>query len=320
DLGGTYSLNTPIQPRFAIGYFTKNPTTNIVSPMTMYTKTTSASAPAGQPTNYNPLGTAPGYGTLVENGLGAGDYTYTFPTASTPNGPVAIAYDPTKLDETHVIWIQVSRQTDLDYQVNANTFYADNQPYYYVPSGAGAPLRREVASQAGCDGCHGKFKAETTTSAAFHSGGRVAVGMCNVCHNPGRTTNPQADSASFIHRIHNGENVAASNLFHGIAATYPQDIRNCDTCHAGAAQGAQALTNPSTIACKGCHDYVSFTSSAPDTCMIVGMLARGPDGKPLPCNHVAGPQPESACAVCHGPTAGFATARYHKPVAPPDPN
>jgi OmcA/MtrC family decaheme c-type cytochrome len=320
DLAGTYSMNTPIQPRFAIGYFTKDPATGIVSPLTMYTRATSASAPAGQPTSYSPLGTAPGHGTLVENGLGAGDYTYTFPTASTPNGPVAVAYDPAKLGESHVVWIQASRQTDLLYQANATTFYAANQPHYFIPSGTGTPLERELVSQAGCDGCHGKFKAETTTTAAFHGGGRVAAGMCNVCHNPGHTSNPQADSASFIHRIHNGEMVATANLFHGISATYPQDIRNCDTCHGNAAQGAQALTNPSTIACKGCHDYVSFTNSAPATCMIVGMLARGADGKPLPCNHVAGPQPESACATCHGPTAGFATARYHKPVAPPDPN
>jgi len=321
DINGAYSLNTPIQPRFALSYFTKSTvaTFDIVSPMTVYTKATSASAPNGLPTNYNPLGTAPGYGTLVENGLGAGDYTYTFPTTSTTNGPVAIAYDPTKLDETHVVWIQASRQTDLIYTLNANTFYSANAPYYFIPSGNGTPYKREIVSQAGCDNCHAKFKAETTASAAFHGGGRVNSGMCNVCHNPGRTTNPLANSASFIHRIHNGEMIATANLFHGIAATYPRDIRDCSTCHANAAQGAQFETNPSTIACGSCHDYVSFTNSAANTCMILGGLVRGSDGKPLPCNHVGGIQPESACVTCHGPAGGFAASRYHKPVAPPDP-
>jgi OmcA/MtrC family decaheme c-type cytochrome len=143
--------------------------------------------------------------------------------------------------------------------------------------------------------------------------------MCNVCHNPGRTTNPLADSASFVHRIHNGANVATANLFHGIAATYPRDIRQCDSCHGGAAQGAQATTNPTTLACKGCHDYVSFTGSATAACGVFGGLQRGPDGKPLPCNHVAGPQPDNACATCHGPGGAFAMSRYHKPVSPPDP-
>lgn len=318
DLAGVYSLNTPVQPRFGLGYFTKS-ASNIVSPLVMYTKSASTSAPAGQPTMFNPLGTAPGNGTLVENGLGAGDYTYTFPTQSITNGPQAVAYDPTKLGETHVVWIQATRQTDLVYPSNANTFHAGNQPHYYVPSG-GAAGTREIVSQAKCDNCHGKFKAETTSSANFHGGGRVAVGMCNTCHNPGRTTNPLADSVSFVHRIHNGPMVATANLFHGISATYPQDVRACDTCHGGAAQGSQAQTNPSKLACNGCHDYVSYTDTALPVCNINGNLARGPDGKPLPCMHVAGAQPDSACATCHGPSGAFASTRYHKPVVAPDPN
>ncbi len=320
DLAGIYSLNTPIKPRFAIGYFTTDAVTGVASPLTVYTRTTSAAAPAGQPTTYNPLGTAPGHGTLAENGLGAGDYTYAFPTASTPNGPVAIAYDPTRLDETHVVWIQASRQTDLVFPLNANTFSAANQPSYYVPSGNGTPLTRELVSQARCDACHARFKAETTSSAAFHGGGLVDAGMCNVCHNPGRTTNPQADSSSFIHRIHDGAQVATANLFHAIAATYPRDIRDCDACHAGSAQGAQALTNPSTLACQGCHDYVSFTSSAATSCQVGGTLVRGADGKPVPCNHVGGASSDSTCVTCHGPSGSFATSKYHQPVAPPDPN
>ncbi len=319
DLNGFYSQNTSMQPRFGIGYFTVN-ADDIVSPLTMYTKSASTSVPAGQPTLYNPRGTSAGHGTLVENGFGAGDYTYTFPTTSTTNGPFAVAYDPARLNESHVVWVQASRQTDEFFTLNANTFYAANEPYYVIPSGTGTPLRREIVSQAGCDSCHAKFKAETTTSAAFHGGGRVAAAMCNTCHNPGRVSNPLADSASFVHRIHNGHEVATANLFHGIAATYPRDIRDCNVCHGGAAQGTQAYDNPSTLACKGCHDYVSFTGSESAFCGLGGAIARGPDGKPLPCNHVGGPQPDSACGTCHGPTGSFATSRFHKPVAVPDPN
>ncbi len=320
DMNGNYSVNTPIQPRFALAYFTKDTITGFVSPMTVYTKSTSAAAPAGQPTSYNPLGTAPGNGTLVENGLGAGDYTYTFPTTSITNGPQAVAYDSTKLDETHVVWMQVTRQTDLIFSTNANTFYAANPHYDFIPSGNGTPLVREIASQAGCNSCHDKFQAETTSSAVFHGGGRVDVGMCNVCHNPARTTNPSANSATFVHRIHNGEMVATANLFHGIAVTYPRDIRDCSTCHGAATQGAQALDNPSVEACSGCHDYVSFTGAAAGFCGIVGQLARDSDGKPIACNHVGGPQADTACATCHGPAASFPLAKYHQPVASPDPN
>jgi len=320
DLAGLYSLNTAIQPRFALATYAADPVTGIVPPLSVQTKTTSATAPAGQPTMYNPLSTSPGQGTLTENGLGAGDYTYTFPATSTPNGAVAVAYDPAKLDQTHVVWIQASRQTDLAFTANANTFFAANQQYAFIPSGVGTPLVREVASNQGCVNCHAGFKAETITSAAFHGGGRVDVGMCDVCHNPGRTSNPLADASSFIHRIHAGQKVASANLFHGIAATYPRDVRDCDACHGGALQGAQALTNPSTRACQGCHDYVSFTNAAPITCDVNGALALGADGKPLPCNHLAGPQPDSSCATCHGPAGGFPTSRFHVPVIPPDPN
>ncbi len=224
--------------------------------------------------------------------------------------------------------MQVTRQTDTNFTINANTFYAANPSYNFIPSGVGTPLVREIVKQSACDACHGKFKAETTSSAAFHGGGRVAVGMCNVCHNPGRTSNPLADSASFIHRIHNGEEVAEANLFHGIAATFPRDVRNCDTCHAGAAQGAQALTKPTRLSCKGCHDYVDFTGVVTTACATNGTHARNTDvnspdfGKPVPCGHQFGAQADdSACAGCHGvATSTIApVTKFHIPVAKPDP-
>ncbi|MBL9019172.1 MAG: hypothetical protein JNL83_33595, partial [Myxococcales bacterium] len=121
DIAGNYSINTPIQPRFAIGYYTKD-AAGIVSPLTVFTKSQSSSNPNGNPTAFSPA--SANQGTLVENGLGAGDYTYTFPTTSVANGPFAVAYDPARLGETHVVWIQASRQTDLAYPLNANTFAA----------------------------------------------------------------------------------------------------------------------------------------------------------------------------------------------------
>jgi OmcA/MtrC family decaheme c-type cytochrome len=319
DIAGVYSQNTALQPRFAIAHFTTDSAGN-VQPLSTYTLSTSTAVPAGQPTMYNPA--SAGQGTLVENGYGAGDYTYTFPTTSQPTGPVAVAYDQTKLDDTHVVWIQVARQTDLTYTDDAKTFSASNAPYYFVPSGHGTPLTREIVSSDKCANCHNDFKPETTVSSQFHGGARVNPTMCNVCHNPGHTSNPDASSASFIHRIHNSDEVATANLFHGISISYPQDTRNCSACHAGAAQGGQSVSNPSQLACKGCHDYVAFDGSAPATCGVTAGSGTGPvlgaDGKPVPCNHFAGPQTD--CASCHGPSGGFPSSRYHVAVAPPDPN
>ena len=310
DIAGKYSKNTVIQPRFALSYFTKDATSGAVSPLTVYTK----SGTTPMPTAYNPAST--GQGKLTENGAYAGDYTYEFPTAATTGGAVAVAYDATKLGETHVAWIQASRQTDEVFTTNANTFFAANQDYYYIPSGTGTPAKRELVTQANCNKCHDNFKPETTASAEFHGGGRISALFCNVCHNPGRTSNPAADSSVFVHRIHAGHKVATADRFHGIAATYPQDIRNCGACHKGAAQEAQIATKVSRQLCTSCHAGVKFDESATVTCTNPPTL--GTDGIPVACNHKMGAMTSDAtCTTCH--TADYQASK-HRPVVPPDPN
>jgi OmcA/MtrC family decaheme c-type cytochrome len=321
DLAGIYSTNTAIQPRFSLSYFTKD-AKGIVSPLTVYTKAASSSNPTAMPTAYNPLGTAAGHGTLVENGSGGGDYTYTFPTAATTNGPIAVVYDATKLGETHVLWIQASRQIDLVYPSNGMTYYTANQDYYFIPSGTGTPAKREIVVTDNCSKCHDKFKPESDTANAFHSGGRIDAKYCNVCHNPGRTSNPAADSKVFVHRIHFGEELQEGNQFHGIAATYPQDIRRCDTCHKGAAQGDQSRTAPSRAACGSCHDAVDFTGTATGSAgplpNCTNPVTLDADGKPVPCKHVGGIQnDDSLCSSCHTPAK---IDEEHQTIVPPDPN
>lgn len=315
DLAGKFSVNTAIQPRFALGYFTKDAAGNVL-PLKMYTMSVSTSNPAGAPTAYAAGST--GQGTVAENGVGAGDYTYSFPTTDTPNGAKKVAYDATKLNETHVLWIQATRQTDLVHTTNANTFYAANQEEYFIPSGVGTPLKRELVATAACDKCHDRFKPETTTGNApvFHGGGRISAPFCNACHNPDRKSNPAADSAVFVHRIHHGHHLQTANLFHGLQATYPQDIRNCDTCHKGAAQGAQAQTRPTLAACGSCHDYVDFKGTATATCTDPP-AKDSTTGLPIACKHVGGPQTDDTkCAGCHSATN---IADKHVPVVPPDP-
>lgn len=322
DIKGVYSTNVAILPRFAIGYYTKDGNGN-VTPLKVYTQTTSMQSDGGastpQPTAYSPLGTAPGQGTLVENGLGAGDYTYTFPTVDTApktgvSGCLGVKYDQTKLGENHVVWVQVSRQTDLQYQTNANTFYTANYPYYLIPSGGNA-TPREVILNANCQKCHDNFRLETTTTVGLHGGGRIEGTFCTVCHNPDRWSNPAAEAKVFVHRIHNGEEIAPANRFHGIAATFPQDVRKCDVCHGGASAGAQALKNPTQAACGSCHDYVSFTGAYSGNCQNPPTL--DPDGGlPKPCNHMGGQKADGTCTQCHSDTD---IANVHIPVRPPDP-
>jgi OmcA/MtrC family decaheme c-type cytochrome len=313
DLAGKFSVNTPIQPRFALAYFTKDASGN-VSPLKVYSKTTSATQSQPQPTMYTPSST--GQGTITENGVGAGDYTYTFPTADTDPGARAVAYDATKLSETHVVWITAGRQTDLTYTTNASTFFAANQSFYFVPDGSGTPAKREIVAKDNCNKCHNGFRPEIATNLppSFHGATRVDPTLCNVCHNPERV-NQNANSARFVHRIHYGDYIRPANRFHNLAATYPQDIRNCDACHKGPENGAQAQAVPTQSACGSCHDYVKFDGSAAASC--VKPRAMGADGFPADCNHVGGARPDSMCVQCHGESD---VRNAHKPVVKPDPN
>lgn len=325
DVAGVYSTNTAIQPRFALAYYTQvkvnalDPASAIVdTPLQVYTKSGKSTALA--PTALSPTASPP-QGTLVENGYGAGDYTYTFPATTTAtdtaSGVAAVAYDAAQLGSTHLVWIQASRQTDLVNTTSPKTLYVANQDYYFIPNGAGTPLPpRVIASQAACDSCHSGFKAEGSSANAFHSGGRVAAAFCNVCHNPARASNPWADSAAFVHRIHFGKEIATANQFHGIAATYPQDIRNCDKCHNNEDGKTPAFqqyeTNPKIAACGSCHDGVNFGTPTSVKC-----ITQATHGIKTTCDHSGGARADGTCSTCHSAQDIETT---HIPVVKPDPN
>jgi OmcA/MtrC family decaheme c-type cytochrome len=332
DLAGGYSLNTAIQPRFVLAYYVQakvsanDPNSALAdSALKVYTK--SGKTTALSPTAFNPASSAAN-GIVVENGYGAGDFTYTFPTTTTAtasaSGVTGVAYEPGKEAATHVVWIQASRQTDRVNTTAPKSFYVANQDYYFTPDGTSAVLpRRAIASQAACNSCHREFKAETDTTAAFHSGSRVAVAFCNVCHNPDRknsdgTPNIWANSAAFVHRIHFGNEIAPANRFHEIAATYPQDIRNCTKCHNNndnqTPRAEQFQTNPTIAACGSCHDGVDFVAASGTKCIS---QLNTPRGINTSCVHTGGPRADGSCATCHdaGQIAG-----YHVPVVSPDPN
>jgi OmcA/MtrC family decaheme c-type cytochrome len=72
---------------------------------------------------------------------------------------------------------------------------------------------------------------------------------------------------------------------------FPQELRNCEACHGGAAQAASRFTDISRRTCGGCHPDVWFQSD------------------PIPATdlvhtpHPAGPQADdTGCASCHVPT------------------
>ncbi len=228
----------------------------IPSGQTQYTAYTTTSDKAT--TNSNPPQTQAGTDTggkftLVD--AASGSYTYTFGTK------VPLTYDPTV---THSIGGQASRNlTTYGYA----TYYANNV-FNFVPNGAKVTVLRDVVNEAACNGCHNPL--------AEHGGPRTEIAYCVLCHTP-QSTNPDSlntvDLKVFIHKLHMGSSlpsVVAGTPFYvehrGAREDYskvvfPQDIRNCTTCHAaGPTQSSNWATQPSRAACGSCHDDVNFAT------------------------------------------------------------
>ncbi|MFT3916207.1 MAG: hypothetical protein QM704_19660 [Anaeromyxobacteraceae bacterium] len=87
---------------------------------------------------------------------------------------------------------------------------------------------------------------------------------------------------------------------------FPRDYRDCDACHAKAAQGARIHTEVSRRTCAGCHPDVWFaTATPPDTAHLA---------------HPGGVQADdTACAGCHvapgSPKLYVDSRDVHTPVA-----
>jgi OmcA/MtrC family decaheme c-type cytochrome len=181
--------------------------------------------------------------------------------------------------------------------------YVSNAIFDFVPSGAPVVAVRDFVRTANCNGCHDPLEA--------HGGSRRDVRLCITCHSSEITdfatgvTTPQIDPDTgngigfpeLIHKIHRGENlpsVEAGTPYQIIGfrqsvldfshVVFPQDIRNCETCHQGSVQSDAFMTRPSRQACGSCHDDVNFASGE---------------------NHGGGPQAnDGSCSACHLPSTG----------------
>src|ERR1035438_8756421 len=214
-------------------------------------------------------------GTFTTNVIG--DYTYTFKTKA------PVTFDPTVSHS-----IGVSAQRDLSqYGTFDEWSETSNDVFTFVPNGTAVKVTRSVVTTDACNQCHDPL--------IGHGGSRLKVELCIMCHTP-QTINPDTqltqDMKVLIHKIHMGSSLPSViagtpyRIWHRGAwsdfskVVFPQDIRNCTTCHTAAAtQGANWKTNPSAAACGSCHDDVNFAT-----------------GK----NHAGGPQlNDSLCVNCH---------------------
>lgn len=163
-----------------------------------------------------------------------------------------------------------------------------NDVFTFVPNGSAPSLTREIVSTEACNTCHAPL--------ALHGGVRREVGLCATCHT-NQTTDPETgNSVEFrvlIHRVHDGNRLPSviSGIPYRIIGfqqsdhdysleTWPQDVRNCTTCHTGSADSNNYKTMPQTAACVSCHDDVN---------PITGD------------NHPGGGRDDTRCGNCHEP-------------------
>jgi OmcA/MtrC family decaheme c-type cytochrome len=219
--------------------------------------------------------------------LETGHSKYKFGTALPEN------FDRTK---THTLGFQAFRNlTDIPAIGLGKNYYA-NLEYDFRPDGEKVTdTWAKINDQTSCLACHDK------KTFGFHgSSARRDVKLCVMCHQP-QTVDPDTghtmDLKVMVHKIHAPGELSSPYVIYGNAQsvhdyshiTYPQDVRNCDTCHEGndaakkPAQSDAWYTKPSREACGSCHDDINWVTGA---------------------KHAAGPQlNDNQCASCHQPSS-----------------
>jgi OmcA/MtrC family decaheme c-type cytochrome len=241
-------------------------------------------------------------GTFVDNLNGS--YTYKFAKdlgAYTPADAqgAAVAYDGTL---TTRVGLEI-KGTGPDGTNNA----INNAVYTYQPSTGNTTgiLTRDIVNNAECNACHDKLQ--------FHGGPRTDVQYCVLCHNPG-TTDAQSgnlvDLKVLVHKLHSGVNLPtviaagstapaqgvgyviwgySNKLYNFNTIVFPQDRRNCTTCHRASDPTTPDADNyknvPYSAACGTCHDNVNFATGLNHSTSNLGGFT------------------DADCITCHGPNA-----------------
>lgn len=136
--------------------------------------------------------------------------------------------------------------------------------------------RLNVSAPDQCTACHDE-QPQSGTGTAF-SGAKPISKRVHAIHN-GANLNYPLLTVDYS----NGDSVKGRNW----EINFPQDVRNCQACHADGLTSGSWATKPARLACSGCHDSDAATAH---------MKAMTYD--PTPLDAYSGDEKES-CTICH---------------------
>ena len=200
-----------------------------------------------------------------------GTYTYTFAQNLT-DYPAAPVFDATK---THRLGVEIRTNRVLPENIPAN-----NAPYDFVPAGGSPAFTRLIVNNAVCNACHDNL--------GIHGDARFDIDYCVTCHNPYSIDPDTAaeewggtvDMKEMIHKIHAGFNLTygyavigyGGNLHDYSDVHFPQDLRNCSTCHDVTDPTIPQAGNWEEVqnraSCGSCHDWIDWDGSKNDADLL----------------------------------------------------
>lgn len=224
-------------------------------------------------------------GTWVDKKDGYFEYTF----AKNLKTDAEIPYDPSL---PHRVGLEIRTSPN----VTPANIPANNATYTFLPA-SGTKLEqsgREIVDNDTCNACHDNL--------SFHGGARFDLQYCAMCHESysfDAQSGNTIDLKVMIHKIHSGETLPSVEAggFYGIfgfgntftdlgEVVYPQDKRNCTTCHQESdtdtpqASNYRLTVNPE--ACGSCHDNINFATGE---------------------NHGGVAATADSCSACHGPNS-----------------
>ena len=223
-----------------------------------------------------------------------GVYTYTF--AKSLKGDAEIPFDGAL---PHRVGLEIRLTPAIP---------ANNAVYTFTPA-TNLPVNesgREIVDNDTCNACHDNL--------AIHGGARFDLQYCAMCHESysfDAQSGNSIDLKVMIHKIHSGETLPSVEAggFYGIfgfgnrftdfgEVVYPQDQRNCQTCHqesdTDTPQASNYRITVNTEACGACHDNVNWTTGA---------------------NHGGVAATDEQCETCHGPNSTIEGGNLRPQVA-----